>query len=336
MNVNVMLGESVAVNAAPPIAGELLARAKVDPQIVEVGMYALQIWSLRNAMLQENAALREASIRQGCTPGSKSCFVAGTQVVIGIQAEDQPQALNLPLIEKDGALAVAAPASRYLTQSIEHLRPGETVLCRSQLDPQGPMTFQRIEEVFVRTTQHLQIVTLQSSDGLEQTLHTTNEHPLYVEGKGWVDSRDLMVGDRVPEAGGGYATVTATKYEIHPAGVRVYNFRVCEAHTYFVREAGSQAEPVWVHNYDLTDVRRLEQQALLDENGMHKTTRSNRGMHNPAVRDAADFGTAVHQNFERALMEQTGTRNGDWEMHTKPGQTGIDAIYRGPESRWPG
>jgi len=31
-------------------------------------------------------------------------------------------------------------------------------------------------------------------------------------------------------------------------GVTVYNFRVAGTHTYFVREAGSLAEPVWVHN----------------------------------------------------------------------------------------
>ena len=28
----------------------------------------------------------------------------------------------------------------------------------------------------------------------------------------------------------------------------MYNFRVAESHTYFVREQDSTAEPVWVHN----------------------------------------------------------------------------------------
>lgn len=35
---------------------------------------------------------------------------------------------------------------------------------------------------------------------------------------------------------------------MHPEGITVYNFRVAEAHTYFVRGNDSTAEPVWVHN----------------------------------------------------------------------------------------
>jgi hypothetical protein len=52
------------------------------------------------------------------------------------------------------------------------------------------------------------------------------------------------------EPGGGISTVVAASYERHPAGIAVYNFRVSESHTYFVREQGSAGEPVWVHNAD--------------------------------------------------------------------------------------
>lgn len=49
-----------------------------------------------------------------------------------------------------------------------------------------------------------------------------------------------------------------------------------------------------------------------------------------------EFGNAVHEQFEQVLTEQTGTQEADWIMKTSPGQTGVDATYVGPASRYPG
>ena len=99
-----------------------------------------------------------------------------------------------------------------------------------------------------RTTYRLTIVTLRDSSGREQTIHTTAEHPTYVLGKGWIAAGQLKPGDTLAEPGGGVTTVTHVRREDHPEGLVVYNFRVAESHTYFVRAEGSDAEPVWVHN----------------------------------------------------------------------------------------
>jgi hypothetical protein len=50
----------------------------------------------------------------------------------------------------------------------------------------------------------------------------------------------------------------------------------------------------------------------------------------------AKLGNAMHGRFEDALTKQTGTLPEDWFMRTKPGQTGVDATYIGPRSRYPG
>jgi len=55
-------------------------------------------------------------------------------------------------------------------------------------------------------------------------------------------------GDRLLEPDGSWSQVLATAREEHPEGVAVFNFRVEQAHTYFVRAEGSTARPVWVHN----------------------------------------------------------------------------------------
>lgn len=48
------------------------------------------------------------------------------------------------------------------------------------------------------------------------------------------------------------------------------------------------------------------------------------------------FGNEIHQGFGDVLAEQTGTNLEDWQMATRPGQTGVDATYVGPASTNPG
>ena len=49
-----------------------------------------------------------------------------------------------------------------------------------------------------------------------------------------------------------------------------------------------------------------------------------------------NFGNQAHQRFLDALRKQTGTLARDWRMSTAPYQTGVDATYIGPASRYPG
>ena len=132
--------------------------------------------------------------------------------------------------------------------AIETLRAGDWIVTKDQHDAAGQLVLRQIEETFHRTAQHLLFLTIRSSTGQTQTLTTTNEHPVYVEGLGWIKALDLEPGHNLLEPDGGTSTVIATRHETHREGISVYNFRVNEAHTYFVREEGSTTEPVWVHN----------------------------------------------------------------------------------------
>jgi hypothetical protein len=137
------------------------------------------------------------------------------------------------------------------------LRPGDLVLSRSETDPHGKSVLLRIEEVFVRRVQSLQILSIRSSCGTLQTLYTTQVHPVYINTRGWVDAAHIQVGDQILEPTGGLATILASRFETYPDGILVYNFRVATAHTsYFVREQGSTAAPLWVHNsYETESIR---------------------------------------------------------------------------------
>ena len=88
----------------------------------------------------------------------------------------------------------------------------------------------------------------EDSDNDEQqlnsdTMEVTPEHPVYVEGKGWLWAENLSIGDRLRRADGGMAKVLAIERRELDEPQMVYNFTVKGPHTYFVLEAG-----VLVHN----------------------------------------------------------------------------------------
>ena|GEM_PF-3309645 len=77
------------------------------------------------------------------------------------------------------------------------------------------------------------------------TLQLTPDHPVYVEGKGWLWAENLAVGDRLRRSDGGWAKVLAVERVKLAEPELVYNFTVKGLHTYFVLEVG-----VLVHNTD--------------------------------------------------------------------------------------
>ena len=68
----------------------------------------------------------------------------------------------------------------------------------------------------------------------------TEEHPFWVEGKGWTNAVDLSVGDAVSTLKSGALKVAsiATDADTHTT----YNFEVEDFHTYFVGDSA-----LWVH-----------------------------------------------------------------------------------------
>jgi hypothetical protein len=78
---------------------------------------------------------------------------------------------------------------------------------------------------------------------LKSEMEVTPDHPVYIEGKGWLNAENLSIGDRLRRADGGYARVLAIERIELAEPEPVYNFTVKGSHTYFVLEVG-----VLVHN----------------------------------------------------------------------------------------
>jgi hypothetical protein len=77
--------------------------------------------------------------------------------------------------------------------------------------------------------------------GKNETLLTTDEHPFFVEGKGFISADTLVEGDVVQLAANATATVTSNR--VVERGQLAHNLTVANDHTYFVGDS-----KVWVHN----------------------------------------------------------------------------------------
>ena len=74
-----------------------------------------------------------------------------------------------------------------------------------------------------------------------EVLGVTEEHPFWVEGKGWTNAAELSVGDAVSTLKSGALKVASIATD---AGTHTtYNFEVEDFHTYFVGDSA-----LWVHN----------------------------------------------------------------------------------------
>ena len=74
---------------------------------------------------------------------------------------------------------------------------------------------------------------------------TTVDHPFYVQGRGFIEAGNLLVGDKLVSANNVDLIIEDYRMELIAEPVSVYNFQVEDFHTYFVGDCG-----VWVHNAD--------------------------------------------------------------------------------------
>ena len=120
------------------------------------------------------------------------------------------------------------------TQPIETIRADDLVA--SWNEKTGGLECRRVAKTSVRVSRDLLDVELYAS-GSHDVVHTTAEHPFWVEGKGWTGARDLGLGDPVRVWGDGAGLVLVTGAVRQAGSAAVYNFEVEGTHSYFVGPA---------------------------------------------------------------------------------------------------
>ena len=133
-------------------------------------------------------------------------IVLATCLLCGQSAHSTPSQTN----------AAAVPsAAKYITKSIEDIRPGDLVLSRDEHG--NAIEMKRVVETYRRVSDHLRILTFEDEARTSQTLKTTDEHPFWVVGrKKFVDARNLVVGNVFLGPQGEHQRLVSTMRESHP------------------------------------------------------------------------------------------------------------------------
>jgi hypothetical protein len=98
------------------------------------------------------------------------------------------------------------------------------------------MAYKEVEWLFQRDVEETYNITVGG-----EVITTTDEHPLWIVGKGWVEAQHLAVGDVLTTSDG--KELAIENIEVKKEHKTVYNFKVRDFHTYFVSNLG-----IWTHN----------------------------------------------------------------------------------------
>ena len=120
---------------------------------------------------------------------------------------------------------------------IDEIAVGDSVWAEDTVT--GEQVLKRVSKVYVKETDHL--IHIGTSTG--EDIETTENHPLYVEERGWVAASELEEGETLHTEDGDIVTVTYNYDEWLEEPVKVYNLEVEGLHTYYVT-----LDRVLVHN----------------------------------------------------------------------------------------
>jgi hypothetical protein len=120
---------------------------------------------------------------------------------------------------------------------IQSLAPGEWVDARSDHDYLDRSRL--VTHAFERHAPSYHVVETEAS-----TLEVTEEHPLWVQGRGWTAVRDIEIGAPIATADGDTLVLSNRRVD---SPVDVFNLTVAEDSSYFVG-----AERIWAHNATCT------------------------------------------------------------------------------------
>jgi len=173
-------------------------------------------------------------------------------------------------------------------KNIEDIEVGDIVLSKNE--ETGEQAYKEVTAIH----RNEKDTTYKLSVG-NQTIETTDNHPFWVDGKGWVLAVNLKVGDKLVQSNGNHLEIDNIEIVHHDEKVKVYNFTVDDFHTYFVSDLG-----IWVHNINLfcgsaSDLADLARNSKKIDGGMLYTSKD--GLR--SVRTGQKYGKGVYEaNFE--------------------------------------
>jgi len=165
---------------------------------------------------------------------------------------------------------------------IEEVTSNDVVIARDETA--GVLSLQRVGfQMTVRETAILDLG-FRRHDTSMVSLSTTDEHPFWVEGSGWVRADNLQPGDRVRGIDGWLTTATAA---FSNRRTTVYNLAVNGRSNFFVGPDG-----IWVHNCGFDQLFKVKYEHFVGRHGWDRIL----GMPNPS-------NSAVAEVLEKIVAE---------------------------------
>ena len=125
--------------------------------------------------------------------------------------------------------------------AIEDLREGDLVIARHE--ETGELGEFPITSLMAREAPGVIWLTLEDEAGETARLGVTDEHPLFVAGKGWTKAGQISVDDEIRDAGLGVLSVAS--FHVDNAAQPVHNLEIAKVGTYFIGDLEA-----WGHNQD--------------------------------------------------------------------------------------
>jgi len=179
--------------------------------------------------------------RYGYEVGEILTMIGGSTAAVKLVTKVAPKLarlLNSGKLSKKSACNCFTAGTKVLTDEgekpIEEIRVGDKVLAKD--DETGEMAYKEVEWLFQRDVEETYNITVG-----DEVITTTDEHPFWIVGKGWVEAQHLAVGDVLTTSDG--KELAIENIEVKKEHKTVYNFMVKDFHTYFVTNLG-----IWTHN----------------------------------------------------------------------------------------
>ena len=215
--------------------------------IVDIGFIAYDLYDMAtNGVNATNSASLTANVAGLMIPGATGL---GLGVRAGDKGIDAARASNKSPCPLSCFVAGTQVLTKEGYKGIENIQVGDLVWATNVETNES--AWKKVTHRWTVLDKDIYEIGIVSPEGSYQTIESTESHPFYVIGKGWVNTVDLTLGDQFINNEGVPIKVSSLK-SLNRRDT-AYNFTVEDYHTYFVTE-----QNVLVHNCGFGNKRVLE------------------------------------------------------------------------------
>ena len=187
---------------------------------------------------------------------------------------------------------------------IDEIKEGDYVW--SENIETGEKELKKVLTVYVKETDTLLHLKVNG-----ENIDTTENHPFYVEGKGWVAAGDLVIGDKLRSQNGDIKVVEDISVEKLDEPITIYNLEVEDNNNYYVSN-----NEVLVHNYN------SDKEATKPKPYSKNRPSYGKGQVDQVWENAKDplTGKVYDPTGKEITWDKTKPRNGQWDMGHIPGE----------------